>query len=286
MEDEAKRCSGCKKTLALSFFGTRIVKGVEVVYANCTDCRTKMAAYAKSDKGKAARKRARSSKKGKAREKRYKSSDKGKATKKRAYKRYRSSEKGKARTKRSLGVIKRRRKADPAYCTDRSMLCLAGNLISGRKQTSPTFVQQSSFASAAAFLAHMAANLPDGMTMEDYGAGWHVEHKIPREAYDFSNPEDVKRCWSPENTRGFPPADNSEKSYKIIDALCREVGEENFPLSWGGVIPSEEKKEAFYAKIRAGWVDPASAAGSSAEHALEVSSGEEEEEEESSGEED
>ena len=46
--------------------------------------------------------------------------------------------------------------------------------------------------------------------------------------------------------------ENKEKQYKIIDSFCTEAGSDRFPKSWNGAIPTEEEKEAFYARVRQG----------------------------------
>ena len=92
--------------------------------------------------------------------------------------------------------------------------------------------------------------------MEDYVEKWEVEHAIPQEAYDFADPEDVKRCWSPDNVRGLKREDNMAKGVLILDDLCRRIGPEFYPADWEGKVPSEEEKEAFYARCRAAWEPP------------------------------
>eukprot|EP00966_Prymnesium_polylepis_P080336 1860947-Prymnesium_polylepis.1 len=53
-----------------------------------------------------------------------------------------------------------------------------------------------------------------------------------------------------------------EKSFKIIDSFCTEVGSDRWPTSWNGAIPTQEQKEAFYARVREGQAQ-ATGAGSS-----------------------
>jgi hypothetical protein len=96
--------------------------------------------------------------------------------------------------------------------------------------------------------------------MTEYGdkKKWVVDHIIPQEAFDFSNSDDVKRCWSAPNIQALGPKENDEKSYHIIDELCRKVGAAYFPLSWNGQIPTDAEKEIFYTKCKTPWVPPPS----------------------------
>ena len=126
---------------------------------------------------------------------------------------------------------------------------MASLLVSGKHATSPTFVQHTAFVSEAQFLEHLREKVEAaGFRWEDYGKTWVIEHIIPVEAYDFSKRRDVKRCWSKANVRALAPEANMKKSWKLIDELCLEVGPARFPLSWNGVLPTPEQKEAFYAK--------------------------------------
>lgn len=55
-----------------------------------------------------------------------------------------------------------------------------------------------------------------GMTWENYGE-WHIDHKIPVSAFNFTKPEhqDFKRCWALSNLQPMWAVDNREKSNKL-----------------------------------------------------------------------
>lgn len=235
-----KKCYDCKQKFPLSYFGTRIRKGQEGPYANCPPCRIRVAdrqnKYHDTSKGHTSQKK----------------SGKSDASK-RAKRRYKESTKGVDSNKRGVAIRKRRRHEDPAYKKSTNIRRSASALASGRLKSSPTFVKNTGFTSAKHFLRHLEKNIPSNMTMDDYGEGWEIEHGIPVEAYDFSNPIDIKRCWSPANVRGMAPADNDAKGVTIIDSLCMQVGVDHFPLSWGGRLLAHQEKEAFYRECRAAW---------------------------------
>jgi hypothetical protein len=213
-----------------------------------------------SEKGKATAKRARTSEKGKATEKRYAKSEKGKATAKRARtsengkaanKRYDESEKGKAANKRCTANRQDRRRASTAMRMDNTILCAANKLISGRIKTSPTFVERTGFASEAEFLAAVEATFQPGMTFANNGTVWELDHNVPREAYDFDDPEDIKRCWSPKNVHALTCSANAEKSWKLIDQYILEAGLECLPVAWNGKFPDNDFKIAHDANMTA-----------------------------------
>lgn len=62
---------------------------------------------------------------------------------------------------------------------------------------------------------HLDKLLADGMTWENYGE-WHVDHKIPRSAFNYTSPDDFdfKRCWSLKNLQPLWAADNIRKHAK------------------------------------------------------------------------
>ena len=191
-----------------------------------------------SESGKAAKKQYRSSEKGKETEKRYKSSESGKD----AAKRYRGGAAGRATAKRFVANRASRRRASPAMRLDHAIGCASRGLMSGRYKDSPTFVARTSFASGEEFLANVGATFSEGMTFENHGTAWELDHKIPREAYDFSNPEDVRRCWSPMNVHAMTPEANMQKSWKLVDKYILEAGTGCFPAAWSGRFPTFEIK--------------------------------------------
>ena len=246
-----KKCSGCRCNKTPVQFGTRIVKGEEVPYAKCGNCRDLAKAWKKTKKGKACNKKFDRSEKRKAVRKKFDTSEKGKAAKKRA----RESEAGKEIRKRFNATKRQRRKEDPAFAMINAIGCAATHLVSGERKKSPTFVQRTSFKSSVHFRNHIRSKLPNGVLFKDHGKKWEIEHKIPVEAYDFSDKKDIKRCWSEANVHTMPPQENNEKHFTIIDSLCEEVGKEFWPLAWGGRIPNEQEKQAFYAKCKQSWLD-------------------------------
>jgi hypothetical protein len=123
----------------------------------------------------------------------------------------------------------------------------------GRIKTSPKFVARTAFESEIEFLAVVKSKLDDasGMTMENHGTAWQLEHSIPRQAYDFDNPEDVRRCWSAENLEAMTPAKNAEKWVYLHDEILAKLGRDRFPVAWNGEFPTEAFKKEFYARVLA-----------------------------------
>ena len=132
---------------------------------------------------------------------------------------------------------------------DNAVVCTSNALINGSIETSPTFVARTGFASEVEFLAAVKATFAPGMTLDNHGVVWELDHKIPREAYDFDDPEDVKRCWSAPNVHALTPEANKEKSWKLVDQYVVEAGIERFPASWNLKWPDHDFKVEHAAKM-------------------------------------
>jgi hypothetical protein len=192
-----------------------------------------------SEKGKAAEKRAKTSEKGKAREKRYREGNAGKA----ANKRYREGDAGQAKAERFSAKRQKRRQESPAMRLAAAIKCAANQLVAGRIETSPTFLERTSFESEVQFLEHMKAECSKNDLVFEERSKWTIDRKIPEEAYDFDNLDDVLRCWSPSNITAMTRSENMEKSWKLIDSWIASAGSACYPLSWKGCPPTEEIKK-------------------------------------------
>ena len=65
---------------------------------------------------------------------------------------------------------------------------------------------------AAALRAHLEPLFQPGMTWENYGKVWHVDHIKPCALFDFSDPEQIKACFSLANLQPLWAAENIRKS--------------------------------------------------------------------------
>ena len=65
----------------------------------------------------------------------------------------------------------------------------------------------------------------DGMTLENYGKYYHIDHVKPCSSFDLSKEEDIKECFSWKNLRPYLASKNEKKSSKIIlkDILLQEL---------------------------------------------------------------
>lgn len=134
----------------------------------------------------------------------------------------------------------------PGLALNISLLRLAGTLVNGEIETSPTFKRHTGI-HWTTFVAHMR-NFVDknGFEWRKHGNNpeeWNIDHLIPRSAYDFSYPDDVKRCWALENIDAKSFQQNVAKNEKLVMSEIVKVGVQNWPKSWNGVVPQEAIKD-------------------------------------------
>ncbi len=70
------------------------------------------------------------------------------------------------------------------------------------------------------FVREWLANMfHDGMTWENYGSLWVVDHIVPFRSFDLFNIEDLKLCWNYRNLMPLLDEDNSKKHGNVFFAL-------------------------------------------------------------------
>ena len=65
---------------------------------------------------------------------------------------------------------------------------------------------------------HLEKRFKPGMTWENYGSVWEIDHKIPIAVFNFEKPEDIdfRLCWSLKNLQPLDASENVRKKDKII----------------------------------------------------------------------
>lgn len=75
------------------------------------------------------------------------------------------------------------------------------------------------------FQEWMEYQLYDGMTLENYGNYWHIDHVKPCSSFDLSKEDHIEKCFSWKNLRPYKAEKNLEKNDKIIleDIVLQEL---------------------------------------------------------------
>jgi hypothetical protein len=65
---------------------------------------------------------------------------------------------------------------------------------------------------------HLQKRFTPEMTWDNYGSYWHVDHKIPKSAFNFLSPIDIdfKKCWSLKNLQPLEAKENISKHNKLL----------------------------------------------------------------------
>jgi hypothetical protein len=65
--------------------------------------------------------------------------------------------------------------------------------------------------------AHLEKRFKPGMTWENYGTYWHIDHKTPVSVFNYERPEDIdfRLCWSLKNLQPMEAKENISKGARI-----------------------------------------------------------------------
>lgn len=237
------QCIRCRKTKPDTEFGERKLKGEIVRVRSCRDCAAKNCAaqkkYVNTDKGKACIKRRNRTEAAKEARDRYHLTESYKS----AVSKYEKTDKNKAKIKRRNDKIM----ADPGKKLMKMMSNRISDQMAGRRKESGTLASFTSFGSAEEARVHFELTFKPGMTMDNYGTAWEIEHKIPKKWYDNSDEDDVRRCWNSRNLCALAPEENNAKRIRIpCEAELYQIGVDVWPKSWNGVPPDESTRERWY----------------------------------------
>lgn len=64
---------------------------------------------------------------------------------------------------------------------------------------------------------HLEKGFKPGMSWKNYGSHWHIDHKIPKAAFNFEKPEDIdfRRCWDLKNLQPLEAIKNMSKGGRV-----------------------------------------------------------------------
>jgi hypothetical protein len=95
------------------------------------------------------------------------------------------------------------------YTRSRIRIALKGNRKSGR---TPALLG----CSIAQLVTWLESQFRPGMTWDNYGPVWHVDHKRPCASFDLADPEQQKACFNYQNLQPLFAEENLSKHAKLI----------------------------------------------------------------------
>lgn len=64
-------------------------------------------------------------------------------------------------------------------------------------------------------MRHLEVQFKKGMSWENYGQAWHIDHKIPISAFDANKPSEMRTCFHFSNLQPMWAGDNMSKGGKV-----------------------------------------------------------------------
>jgi hypothetical protein len=130
------------------------------------------------------------------------------------YQRVKDSDRHKAKQRRSQQALSKRIRESPKLRLESAIRARVMMSMKRRNtiKTSRTF--ELIGCTGAELAAHIEKQFKRGMTWENYGSKWHVDHITPLSYFDMSNPDDQLRAWNWQNLRPLPALQNITESNK------------------------------------------------------------------------
>ncbi len=109
---------------------------------------------------------------------------------------------------------RKRRASDPNWRLRKNLSVGIANALKGRWKSKATM--QLLGCSLEDFWIHLESKFEPGMTRENYGKVWHVDHIMPSSIFDLTKSEHQKRCFHFSNLQPLFGAENVSKKDKIL----------------------------------------------------------------------
>ncbi len=100
----------------------------------------------------------------------------------------------------------KKRYADPFYRLERNLRGRLTHTVSSKRKCATTEALLG--CSIEDFCIYIESKFEPGMTWENYGSVWQLDHIMPCAIFDFSNPEHQKRCFHFSNIQPLFSKDN------------------------------------------------------------------------------
>jgi len=164
-----------------------------------------------------------------------------------------------ANKERTRAYERAKKKANPSYkflCNYRARL---NQFFSGKKKTAPTVIALGCSAKHAC--DHLESQFADGMTWDNYGTAWVVDHIFPLAKADLHDSVEFLAVCNWRNLQPLTPEENREKSDKVtpearrlFEELCKQFaskGDEGVLRRREAPVSKKSKKAALTTNLAA-----------------------------------
>lgn len=110
---------------------------------------------------------------------------------------------------------KKKQKTSPSYRIRNAMSARMWAAMKGRKDAAMFELLGYTLDD---LLSHLESKFVDGMTMENYGKVWHIDHIKPCAMFDLEDKSQFNQCWALSNLQPLFAADNIKKGAKYAGA--------------------------------------------------------------------
>lgn len=107
---------------------------------------------------------------------------------------------------------RKRRAEDPAYKILDNLRCRVRAALKGESKTDRT--ENLLGCTIDQFLGHLEINFEPGMTWNNHGTVWEIDHVRPCASFDLTKPEEQRACFHWKNSKPLWKTDNRRKSSK------------------------------------------------------------------------
>lgn len=108
-----------------------------------------------------------------------------------------------------------RMKRDPVFKLERRLRNRVYQALLAQGQAKTKHLHEYLECTPAFFQEWIQFQFYDGMTMENYGPFWHIDHVKPCSAFDLSKQDQVRECFHWSNCRPYREGKNLQKSDKV-----------------------------------------------------------------------
>jgi len=116
-------------------------------------------------------------------------------------------------------------KKDPIFKMERRLRCRIYHAFISQDNSKKKRTLEYLGCSIKWFQEWIEFQLYDGMTLENYGEFWHIDHVKPCISFDLSKEEQIVECFNWKNLRPLTATKNLEKNCKLLeyDILLQEL---------------------------------------------------------------
>ena len=104
---------------------------------------------------------------------------------------------------------------DPAFALKVCSQVRIHNALTGKEKAART-LELLGVPSISFYQAHLEVQFEPGMTWENYGTAWHVDHRIPLSLLDLTKPEAQRFGFNYKNTRPMWADANRRRSNNLV----------------------------------------------------------------------